>query len=216
MTATADPVETTCLLPIKEIRLSGGTQMRAEISRDVIEDYAEIIDELPPVTVFDDGKQLFLADGFHRYKAHVFAGRDTIQCEVRKGTRRDAVLFAVSANSRHGLRRSRNDKRKAVMALLSDREWARWSDREISRQCAVSKTLVHVLRRQIEGPSPDPERRRLAPHGTHIVSMPAEKAPVSTSNGHPPAAPANNDSKPVRCPFCKKQFSVQSRREEQG
>jgi len=34
------------------------------------------------------------------------------------GTNRDAVLFAVSSNTGHGLQRTNTDKRKAVMTLI--------------------------------------------------------------------------------------------------
>lgn len=39
------------------------------------------------------------------------------------------------------------DKRHAVMLLLNDEEWARWSDREISRKCCVDHTFVGNLRK---------------------------------------------------------------------
>jgi hypothetical protein len=205
MSSPASTVDTV-LLPISEIRLNGGTQQRAEINQDAIQDYAEILDELPPVTVFMDTSGVyFLADGYHRVKAALHAGRDGILCEVRPGSRRDAVLFAVGANATHGLRRSNADKRKAVMTLLSDKEWARWSNREIARQCAVSEPLVAILRRREEGPSPDPNRRRLALQGDKIVSRPAEHAKPET-NGT--AVHARATVKKIRCPHCKKTFSL--------
>jgi hypothetical protein len=42
--------------------------------------------------------------------------------------------------------RTNADKRRAVMALLNDAEWAKWSDREIARRCAVGAPLVGRLR----------------------------------------------------------------------
>lgn len=57
-----------------------------------------------------------------------------------------AVLHSVGANAQHGQRRTNADKRKAVMTLLNDEEWGQWSDREIARQCAVSKSFVNKLR----------------------------------------------------------------------
>jgi hypothetical protein len=66
--------------------------------------------------------------------------------DIRQGTRRDAVLFSVGANATHGLRRTNEDKRRSVMTLLNDPEWARWSDREIARQCGVDNSFVSRLR----------------------------------------------------------------------
>jgi hypothetical protein len=206
----ASTIPDTVLLPIAKIRTNGGTQQRAEIDQDVIQDYAEILDELPPVTVFEDNAGAYwLADGFHRLKAAFFAGRDSIQCDVRSGSRRDAVLYSVGANARHGLRRSNADKRKAVMTLRSDKEWARWSNQEIARQCAVSQAMVSVLRRNVEGPNPDPNRRRLALQGDRIVSRPAVHAKPET-NGHTVHrnAPGNADANMVRCPYCEKTFAL--------
>jgi hypothetical protein len=37
---------------------------------------------------------------------------------------RDAILFSVSANGTHGQRRTNEDKRRAVLCLLNDPEWA--------------------------------------------------------------------------------------------
>ena len=52
-------------------------------------------------------------------------------------------------NATHGLRRTNKDKRKAVTKLLSDEEWATWSDLEISRRCRVSDDLVKTVRSEL-------------------------------------------------------------------
>src|SRR4051794_27961438 len=44
------------------------------------------------------------------------------------------------------MRRTNEDKRRAVLTLLNDPDWARWSDREIARQCAVTHPFVSSLR----------------------------------------------------------------------
>jgi hypothetical protein len=97
---------------------------------------------LPPIVVFHDGVDYWLADGFHRHAAHLKAGAADIAADVRKGTKRDAILHSVGANQAHGLRRTNEDKRRAVLTLLNDEEWAKWSDREIARRCAVDHTTV--------------------------------------------------------------------------
>lgn len=137
-------------LPLEGIRITGGTQPRVETNEATIAEYAEFIrfgGELPPVVVFDDGAEIFLADGFHRFHAHKMAGAMEIACDVRQGTKRDAILYSVGANAAHGLRRSNGDKRKAVMTLLNDTEWSTWSDREIAKACGVAHSFVAALRR---------------------------------------------------------------------
>lgn len=142
-------------LPISVISISGGTQSRVSLNQDAVTDYADALRsgaELPPVVVFNDGASdgLWLADGFHRFHAHRAANLIEIDCDVRVGTQRDAVLFSVGANAAHGLRRTNEDKRKAVATLLSDAEWSTWSDREIARTCGVTHPFVANLRRPKE------------------------------------------------------------------
>jgi hypothetical protein len=57
------------------------------------------------------------------------------------------------------VRRTNEDKRRAVATLLNDPEWSQWSDREISRRCGVSDRMVNSLRPlSAELPQIDPER----------------------------------------------------------
>ena len=138
-------------LGIANIRADGGTQPRSTIDYDVVEEYAQALAdgaEFPPVTVFYDGTDYWLADGFHRREAHQAAGLDVVNADLRQGTRRDAVLHSVGANAAHGLRRTNEDKRRAVQKLLDDSEWAQWSDRAIARRCGVSPQTVNNLRPQ--------------------------------------------------------------------
>ncbi len=136
-------------IAIDRIRADGGTQPRSTIDFTVVEDYAQAMGggaTLPPATVFYDGTDYWLADGFHRREAHKLLGLAEIECDVRQGTHRDAVLFSVGANAVHGLRRTNEDKRRAVRKLLDDEEWGRWSDNEVARRCGVSQPFVSKLR----------------------------------------------------------------------
>ena len=133
-------------LNLSDIRTDGGTQARAGIDKAVVAEYAGAIGEgadFPPLVVFSDGEELWLADGFHRLAAYRAAGVEEVDCLLKHGTQRDAVLWSVGANSTHGLRRSNQDKRNAVGKLLGDAEWVQWSDREIAKRCGVdSKTVA--------------------------------------------------------------------------
>ena len=148
-------METPASLPADSIRKDGGTQMRSQISADTLNEYIALIrdneNQWPfrdkPV-VYYDGSEYWLADGFHRHQAWIActAADHLIPVEVRSGTRRDAVLYAAGANADHGLRRSSEDKRRAVLALLNDAEWSQWSNREIARRCKVDEKTVRTLR----------------------------------------------------------------------
>lgn len=145
-------------LNLNTIRIDGGTQSRVEINNDAVSDYAEAVKvgiEFPPVVVFHDGADHWLADGFHRFHAHKQAGKASILAEIHNGTARDAILFSVGANGAHGLRRSNADKRKAVETVLRDAEWAKWSDRKVADLCGVGAPLVGDIRKAICNPITD-------------------------------------------------------------
>lgn len=138
---------------IEAIRIDGGTQSRVELNDDALSDYVDAVKagaQLPPVTVFFDGVDHWLADGFHRFHAHRQAGKASIAADVRDGARREAVLYSLGANGTHGLRRTNADKRKAVRTMLDDAEWSQWSDRKIADACGVSHTFVALMRKADE------------------------------------------------------------------
>lgn len=148
MAAVLSPTRTVDQLPPDQIRTNGGTQPRAAIDHDLVEEYAEAMlagAQFPPVTIFHDGADHWLADGFHRHAACIRLGIP-VPCDIRQGTRRDAILYSAGANATHGQRRTNTDKRRAVIALLTDGEWSQWSNREIARRCAVSAAFVGNLR----------------------------------------------------------------------
>jgi len=147
-------------LPLADLRLDGGTQPRVAMDQTAINDYAEAIRagaKLPPVTVFDDGQYLWLADGFHRYAAAKLAAQEHVWADIKRGTQRDAVLYAVGTNATHGLRRTSADKRRAIERLLLDPEWRQWSDAEIARRCAVDPKTVAAVRAEVTATMEIPE-----------------------------------------------------------
>lgn len=164
---SSTPVKT---LAHADIRTDGGTQPRAEISADLVAEYSEAMSagaQFPPVVIYYDGSDYWLADGFHRLRALANLGRPVL-ADIRQGTRRDAVLFSAGANATHGQRRTNADKRRAVLALLNDDEWQQWSNREIARRCAVSEFLVRGIRDEAD-PSAiksQIETRRVVRQGT--------------------------------------------------
>ncbi len=138
------------MIELSKIRIDGGTQPRAKLNQETVDEYAEAYRSgvsLPPVTLFFDGSDYWMADGFHRYFAAKSAGKKSIQEDITPGSKRDAILYSLSANSRHGLKRSNADKRKAVLTLLDDAEWSKWSNEKIAATCAVSPHTVADIKR---------------------------------------------------------------------
>lgn len=137
------------VLNLGAVVLDPRLQSRTETNEEVIEDYSEAIkrgDEFPPLLVYFDGTHYWLVDGYHRYHAHKKAGKAGVACEVVNGTITEAILKAASVNSKHGMRRTYADKRKAVMTLLDDFVWADWSNIKIAEHCGVSAAFVSSLR----------------------------------------------------------------------
>lgn len=160
-------------IALASINTAGGTQSRVELSEAAVASYADAMasgETLPPIVVFHDGSTYWLADGFHRVMAATRAGSEWLTAEVRRGTKRDAILYSVGANSTHGLQRTNADKRRSVEMLLADEEWASWNDSEIARRCAVSRDLVHRCRPSLaESASEKPPTKYTNKHGTESV-----------------------------------------------
>lgn len=134
------------IIPIDKIRTDGGTQFRVKLNEATVNEYAEAMKEgavFPDVIVFGDGGSVYwMADGFHRLAAATQAGTKEIAADVWAGTQRDAVLYSLSANSVHGLRRSNDDKRKAVMFAIRDPELRKQSQHQIAKLCGVTQAMV--------------------------------------------------------------------------
>jgi hypothetical protein len=101
-------------------------------------------DHFPPVQVYFDGQDHWLSDGFHRVHATRGAERPTIQAEVWEGTRDDALWMSLGANKDHGLRRTNEDKARAVKAALAARP--KLSDRAIADHVGVDHETVRKYR----------------------------------------------------------------------
>lgn len=206
-TTVSKPKPTVQELPLGSIRTDGGTQCRVELDEATIESYAALLvdgAEFPPLVVFWDGADYWLADGFHRWHAFDRALCSHAPCEVHEGNKRAALLFAAGANSHHGLRRTNLDKRKSVLMLLRDPDWFRQSDRWIAETCGVSHTFVATLRQELAGggakgkakpaatPEPEPEREP-SDGSTHVIDDGGERDP--DLDDYPPGAdePAVDD-----------------------
>lgn len=175
------------MLDLSLIRIDGGTQIRAELNQETVDAYAEAYLAgaiFPAITVFFDGKDRWLADGFHRYFAAKKAGKTTILEKITPGTKRDAILFSLGANGTHGLNRTNADKRHAVETMLNDPEWASWSDNAIAKACHVSDKTVAARRVAIFGNSED------ARPVTRTVERNGKTYEQNTASIGKPAAPA--------------------------
>jgi len=163
------------------MRLDGDTQPRAKIDTQAVADYAERIeagDELPPIDVYFDGSAYWIADGFHRWHAHRKLGHNLITCIVHTGTVEDARWHAIGANKAHGLRRTNEDKAKAVKAALQHPKGAEWSDVQIAEHVGVSDKTVAKYRTELTATSEIPKLTTRTGKDGKTRRVPKRKTPI--------------------------------------
>lgn len=137
------------VIAINRIITDQGTQIRAKINQEVVAEYADLIKAkhtMPALDVVSDGKLIWLVDGVHRLKAAVAEEFQRIRVVITTGTLRDAVLQACMSNHSHGLRRTSEDKRRCVLAVLDDEEWRNKPNTWIAEKCGVSDPHVASMR----------------------------------------------------------------------
>jgi hypothetical protein len=147
-------------LAIDKIRMDGGTQPRAKLSDAVVDDYAQaMLDgvEFPPVDVYYDGTDYWLADGFHRIRAAQKADLAELGAEIHQGTVADAQWHSFAANKAHGLPRSNEDKEKTIRAALRHPKAVGLSNSEVARHLGVSDKTVGKYRCEMESSSEIPK-----------------------------------------------------------
>ena len=156
-------------------------QSRAEINHDVVAEYQTLMADGvrfdPASGLEDDSGQVFIWDGSHRGEA---ARRANLLLTVRlePGNREQAEWLALSANQKHGLRRSRADKRLTIQQALRHPNGVSLSDREIARHCGVDHKTVGHIRSELEASGEIP----LLPYNGHEGPEGVQQ-PVITDHG---------------------------------
>ena len=82
-------------LKIADLVIDQTIDIRSSLDEETITRYEESFDKLPPVDVFDTPDGLLLADGFHRAAAAQRLGLAEIEAKIHKGSRAEALEFAV-------------------------------------------------------------------------------------------------------------------------
>lgn len=136
-------------LKLADVIVTYNLNPRSGINPDTVAEYAEIVDQLPPMIACDvTGRGLILIAGFHRYMAHARAGRDTGSFLVFKGSWEEGEWYADTDNLRHGLPLTQKEKRLIIARMLQRRPY--WSDAGLARACASSDKTVRSVRQELE------------------------------------------------------------------
>lgn len=136
---------------LSDIVTTADTQVRAAINEQTVTAYAERMTEgdiFPPVVLFHDGNAHYLADGFHRVMAAQRVECRDIPADVRKGTREDALWFALGANRANGQRLTEQDKRHAL--TLAIQAFPDRSMRQLADHVGCSSTYASRIRDEVQ------------------------------------------------------------------
>ena len=192
------------MLEVSTIRIDGDTQPRLAIDQEVVNEYAQAMQagaEFPPVQVVSDGAANWLVDGFHRFYAHRRIARGQIKAVVTTGLLTEAQWMSLTANKTHGLRRTNQDKIKAVLKAIKMRP--ELSDRLIAEHVGVHGETVAKYRAELEKKStigrPD---SRLGRDGRTYHTKPITRAQLQKNKTGPSTKPNTHTairgySKPV-------------------
>ena len=144
------------LIHPKKIRIDLDIQSRVGLNEEAVQEYVEAMEEgdtFPPLLVYfdNDTNEYILADGFHRYAAHLrVRPNDQILVNLELGTVSDAKWASIGANKSHGLRRTNEDKRKATKEALLHPNGAELSNVRIGNHVGVTDKTVAAIRRELE------------------------------------------------------------------
>lgn len=182
------------LLPLAAICKDGNTQHRSAISGDMITEYAALMKEgviFPPIRVWWDGQQYWLADGFHRLAAAERSGLTEIMCEVRNGTQSDAQWDSYAANTSHGLRWTVAETQRVIQLALSHPNAGCLSNVELAKHLHLSEHTVRRWRKRV--PSTVPANNvRVVKRGNATYALAIERI------GHARKGPISKSRKTLR------------------
>ncbi len=103
----------------------------------------------PAQAIEDEAGFIYVWDGSHRGAA----ARQLdvpLRLTIETGTEAEAEWLALSANQKHGLRRSQADKQFVVRQALLHSRGVQTSNREMARHCGVDHKTVGRIRAELE------------------------------------------------------------------
>ncbi|NJN99904.1 MAG: hypothetical protein HC875_40260 [Anaerolineales bacterium] len=167
-------------------------QSRAETNYTLVDEYAEMmragVEFDPAQGIRDESGQIFVWDGLHRGEAARQAGI-WLWVEVQPGGKQKAEWLALTANQKHGLRRSRADLQRVVRLALLYPQGAGLSDREIARHCGVDNKTIGRIRAELQATEEIPQSTsRTGADGRTINTTNIGKRPILTLRTDFPAA----------------------------
>jgi len=117
---------------------------RIKHSQQKAQEYAENIEQLPPIEVNQNNE---LIDGFHRWTAHKLKSIEDISVTITKtNSDNHLLLLAIERNAAHGLQMSPDDKKKMAQRFyLDESSWSTFAS-TASDRAIVKKELALMLK----------------------------------------------------------------------
>lgn len=134
-------------LAISQLRLDGGTQVREQLDKSAVREYATLLadgSEPPPIDVVFDGANYWVANGFHRIAACKRVGLGMIRANITEGTQEDAKVLAAGSNANHGVRRTSDDIQRAF-DLLMEVGWRNHSQSQLRTHLRISISRLQAM-----------------------------------------------------------------------
>src|SRR5512132_181553 len=111
-------------LRVEDLLADYPVQAQGHLDTERVAHYAQDLTSLPPIVVFDTEDGLLFADGYHRLAAARLRGDETIEAEIRHGSRHDALTYAATVGAaQHGI------TTEEAMRHLRQRGPGRWKGR---------------------------------------------------------------------------------------
>jgi len=136
------------LIKISDITLLPELTVREKYDADLAAQYAECLDQLPPITVYDIDGKLCLVDGRHRMEARKQRGQEMIEANVLQGTLAEALEDAITSNIKHGKPLTIDERKTSCRKLI--KAYPDRSHRWIGRSCAINDKTVANIRKGLE------------------------------------------------------------------
>jgi hypothetical protein len=163
---------------LDDVRFDGKTQHRAAVSQAVVNQYAALMAsgiDFPPVTVWFDGHEYWLTDGFHRASAAQAIGWTSIRANVRYGTLHDAQWDSYAANSLHGLRRTHAEVERVIGLALKHSNSETLSNVQLAKHLGIPETTLRRWRQKASPPDPANGNIRIVKRGGSTYSLCTER-----------------------------------------
>lgn len=147
-------------LTVKDIYVDPEIMPRAEINRELVEEFKEIMRRLPmpAIDVMVIEGKYWLWDGLTRLTAAKELNLPDILADVLpKGNKPQLTWLAAGANAKHGQRLSNPDKRRAVELALSTPEGQKATAEAVADHVGVSAALVHKVKQSIAARTRNPK-----------------------------------------------------------